>query len=74
MNEQHGYTKEKADKRIKEHENRADQLEKQAREWENLSPLEALDKGVSQGAIDGLRREAERERQKADNLKKLKPF
>jgi len=74
MNEQHGYTKEKADKLIKEHENRADQLEKQAREWENLSPLEALDKGVSQGAIDGLRREAERERQKADNLKKLKPF
>jgi hypothetical protein len=61
-----GYTKEKADKLIKEHENKAKELEKQAKEeraGETFTPG-AASKDTSEAAKS--------ERAKAENLKALK--
>ncbi len=62
---QKGYTKEKADRLIKEHEDRAIEYERQA---EEAKEHETFD---TRGSNE-LRGEARREREKADNMKALK--
>jgi len=63
-----GYTKEKADRMIAEHERRAEQLEREAKEMEGHQTF--LRGGKA--AINEAAEEAGRERAKAENLKALK--
>ena len=64
-NEQKGYTKEKADRRIKQREDMAREYEKQAKDAEEY---ETFDKQHS----NDLREKARMERRKADSLRALK--
>ncbi len=65
MNEKKGYTKEKADRLIKEHEDKARESERQAGEDRQYETFDTQNS-------DDLRKNAARERQKADNLRALK--
>ena len=63
-----GYSKEKADRMIAEHERRAERLEREAAEMEEAQTL--LRGG--RAAINEAAAEARRERDRADNLRALK--
>jgi hypothetical protein len=59
-----GYTKEKADKLIKQHEDNARRLEEEAKDLANYATFD-------QRNVDDLTQQAEQERRKADNLREL---
>ncbi|MBU2707851.1 hypothetical protein KCM76_17790 [Zooshikella marina] len=60
-----GYSKEKADRLIKKHEDAASKFEKEAREAEESETFQT-------SHSNELRKKAEAERNKADNLRHLK--
>lgn len=63
-----GYSKEKADELIKEHEQKAKEYEEEARLRQGVSNPG----GAGKAETDEYRRQAGEERQKAENLKELK--
>ncbi len=68
-----GYSKEKADKMIEEHEKKAEELEREAKDTRKQygSPLSGSHGQAEEHAKD-LEREARKERRKAENLEELK--
>jgi len=67
-----GYSKEKADRMIKEHERKAKELEDEAVEKRRTANPFSLGKEHAKSYAGDLEAEAKSERQKAENLKELK--
>ena len=73
MNDTSGYTDEKADKHIQEHEELARQLEEAADKMERGGDLEST-ANYNPKIVADYRREAEKERRKVENMKALKRY